>query len=248
MRAVPDVPGLFQARLEFEPGPLLVTYAREEQPPATILTHGLPNRATLITFAHDEQLGRQVQQFILPLHSLMDRLSTQELNYLRDPNNPPLPMIRYMSTAQRLFALQAAIKGNTHETGDRYWWDLQFGKWLDPLMALIACYELIRRGSAADDIAAMKTVLDNMRTYFPGLPDTDVIAMLLDEKHRPPATAPLLMDGTMAVSGKDILPLPETKLDYDGIWTSWRNAVKMPVAERSGTEGAPRRRVRRRAA
>jgi hypothetical protein len=223
MRAVKDVPGLFQTSLEFEPGSLLVTYALDEQQATTVLTHGLPNRATLITFAQDERYGRQIQQFILPIHSLMDRLSKKELKYLRDRNNLPLPLIRYMSTAQRLFARQAPIKGHTHQVGDRYWSELLYGKWLNPLMALIACYELIRRGSA--DKNQMRIVLGNMRTYFPGLPDTEVIAMLVGAEHAPPTSAPLLMDGTMAVSGRDILPLPEAKLDFEGIWTSWRNAV-----------------------
>jgi hypothetical protein len=38
MQAVADLPGLFQTRLEFEPG---VTYGLDEQPTTTILVHGL---------------------------------------------------------------------------------------------------------------------------------------------------------------------------------------------------------------
>ena len=132
-----------------------------------------------------------------------------------------------MSTAQRLFAKQAPIKGNTHEVNDRYWWDLLYGKWLNPFMALIACYELIRRGSADEDRRAMQEVLRNMRSYFPGLPDTEVIAMLLGEEHHLLNMAPLVMDGTLEVSGEVALPLPEARLDFDGVWTSWRNAVEM---------------------
>jgi hypothetical protein len=247
MEAAPDVPGLFQFKFEFEPGPLLVSYAMlpdgdrivAPQQTTTIMTHGFPNRATLVTFVYDEQYGRQIQQFVLPIHSLMDRLSERELKYLHDWNNPPLPMIRYMSTAQRLFALQAPIKGNTHEINDRYWSDLLDSKWLNPLMALIACYELIRRGSAARDKPLMREVLYNMRNYFPGVPDTEVIAMLIGEKYEAPSTAPLLMDGTMAVSEQDILPLPEAKLDFDSIWTSWRNAVAIPTTEPPVRERVP---------
>jgi hypothetical protein len=58
MRAVPDVPGLFQTKLEFEPGPLLVTYATDKQSTTTILVQGLSNRATLLTFAQDENAGQ----------------------------------------------------------------------------------------------------------------------------------------------------------------------------------------------
>src|SRR6202035_4754566 len=159
-----------------------------------------------------------------------DRLSGEERDYLRDPHNPPLPRIRYMSIAQRLFAQQAPIEGNSPEPDDRYWRELLYGKWLNPLMALIACYELIRRGSVDEKSGAMQEVLKNLRTYFPGLPDTEIIAKLLGLEYRPLNSPPLLMDGTLAVSGKDIFPLPESKLDFDGIWTTWRSAVT--VAER----------------
>jgi hypothetical protein len=107
--------------------------------------------------------------------------------------------------------------------------DLLYGKWLNPLLALIACYELIRRGSVNEKSREIQEVLQNMRTYFSGLPDTEVIAMLLDQEYRPLNSPPLLMDGVLAVSGKDIFPLPESKLDYDGIWTTWRSAVTVAV-------------------
>ncbi len=231
MRPVSDVPGLFQARMEFEPGSLIVSYAPDPQQSAqttTVMTHGLPNRATLITFADDESYGRQIQQFILPIWSLMNRLSERERSYLEDRYNPPLPRIRYMSIAQRLFAQQAPI--DTPELDDRYWRDLLYGKWLNPLLALVACYELIRRGSVNEKSQEMREVLENMRTYFPGLPDTEVIAMLLNQEYRPLYSPPLLMDGTLAVSGEEIFPLPQSRLDFDGMWTTWRSAVS--VAER----------------
>lgn len=176
MHAVPRMPGLFQMKQAFTPGPLLVTYAAEGEPTTTIATYGLPNRATLVTFARDEKNGLQIQQFILPIHSLNHHLSEREVEYLQ--RQPPLPMLRYMSTAQRLFALQAPIAGHAHQQTDHFWFELLYGKWLDPVMALIACYELIRRGAAESQLDSMREVLDNMRTYFPGFADTEVIAKL----------------------------------------------------------------------
>jgi hypothetical protein len=225
MQAVPDVPGLFQTKLEFTPGPLLVTYAAGSGPTTTIATYGLPNRATLLTFARDEKTGQEIQQFILPIYSLNERLSVRELEYLQ--REQPLQVLRYMSTAQRLFALQSPIKGHTYRQSDDYWLDLLDGKWLDPIMALIACYELIRRGTADKERMAMQEVLGNMRTYFPGFADTEVIAMLVGEPHVWPTTAPLLMDGFIALGATDILPLGDEGLDFNSMWTSWRNALPL---------------------
>jgi Caspase domain len=229
MQPVLDVPGLFQIKLEFPPGPLLVTYSAGSAPTTTIATYGLPNRATLLTFARDEKTGQQIQQFILPIYSLNNQLSDRELEYLQ--YQMPLPMLRYMSTAQRLFALQAPIEGHTHRGSDNYWFDLLYGKWLDPVMALIACYELIRRGAAKSQKPAMQEVLGNMRKYFPGFADTEVIAMLVGEPYVRPTTAPLLMDGFIALGATDILPLGEAGLDFSSIWTSWRNALPLRETE-----------------
>jgi hypothetical protein len=236
MGAVPGVPGLFQTKLEFDPGPLLVTYESFGHDPldarrravtraTTILVRGLPNRATLLTFAQDDVAGQQIQQFMLPIHSLADRLSERERRHLNN-REELLPNVRYMSTAQRLFARQAPIGGHTHRP-NAYWFDMLFRKWLDPVMALIACYELIRRGAAENDKVTMREVLHNMRLYFPGFADTEVIAMLIGEPYDLPSTAPLLMDGVIALGAKDILPLREDRLDFNSIWTSWRNALSL---------------------
>jgi Caspase domain len=257
MQAVPGIPGLFQAKLEFEPGQQLVTFAADRRSTTTILVHGLPNRATLLTFAQDRQLGRQVQQFILPIHSLTHYLSPRELEYLQF--NRPLPTIRYMSTAQRLFALQAPIAGHTYQGSDHYWFDLLYSKWLDPVMALIACYELIRRGATKQNMSLMHTVVKNMRKYFNGFADTEVISRFIGKTYTPLSVAPLLMDGVLATAGQDILPLPEAKLEFSSIWTSWRDALPLSEAEMASADGkihseglihskadvAPRKRVRK---
>jgi hypothetical protein len=223
MRPVPKISGLFDKKIEFNPGPLLVTYATTQKETSTILVYGLPNRATLLTFANHERYGRQMQQFILPIHSLNRYISSRESEYLR--HTPPLPLVRYISTAQRLFAVQSPIEGHTYQGSERYWFDLLYHKWLDPIMALISCYELIRRGLAEKQKQFMKEVLANMRNYFPGFADTEIIAKLLDEPFSPPKIPPLLMDGLMAIGTKGILPLPEEKLEFNGIWTAWRNGL-----------------------
>jgi hypothetical protein len=242
MRPVPEVPGLFEMKLEFEPGQLLVTYAANERSSTSILVQGLANRATLLTFARDESKRQEIQQFILPIHSLNKYFSDQELYYLGRDNL--LPAMRYMSTAQRLFALQAPIEGNTYHGGDDYWFDLLHHNWLDPIMMLISCYELIRRGKLNENRSLIDEMLDIMRSYFPGIADTDVIAKLVNGKESPPTQTPLLMDGLIAIGVLGDLPLPQEKLDFSGIWTSWRNAVAVqataPDSKKSNAQKSPK--------
>jgi hypothetical protein len=77
----------------------------------------------------------------------------------------------------------------------------------------------------------MKEVLNNMRQYFPGFADTEIIAMLLDEKFIPPQNPPLLMDGVIAIGTKGRLPLPQEKFEFNSIWTLWRNVLSLSKAE-----------------
>jgi hypothetical protein len=70
-----------------------------------------------------------------------------------------------------------------------------------------------------------------MRKFFPLIPDTEIIAMLLDEPYKLSAYPPLLLDGLMALKTRDNLPLPAANLEFNGIWTMWRNALLLPGTE-----------------
>lgn len=225
MEEVEGVAGLFHKKLAFSPGPLPVTYGLTLEATTTILTYGLPNRASLLTLSRAPTGALDIQQFLLPIYSLHQHLADKELYYLKD--NAPLPIVRYMSTAQRLFAKQATIEGAAFRGGERYWWDLLYDKWLDPIMAVIACYELIRRGAASQNRELIREVIGNMRRYFPIVPDTEIIASLVGEPAGPPKNTPMLMDGLMALAPDTPLPLPADKLQFDATWTCWRNALEL---------------------
>jgi hypothetical protein len=224
MHTVPDLPGVFQTKTEFRPGPLLVTYELGDET-TTILVHGLPNRATLLTFARDRTGRQQIQQFILPLYSLWHHLPDPEPHYLQARMS--LPVVRFMSTAQRLFALQSPIEGHSYEGGDKFWSDLLSGHWLNPIMGLIAGYELIRRGTAVERLELMRILLWNMRQYFPGFADTEIIAGMIGEPFHAPILPPLLLDGMLMLEQQELLPLPSAWLEFGGMWTSWRNALTL---------------------
>ncbi|HEX9200980.1 MAG TPA: hypothetical protein VF865_15575 [Acidobacteriaceae bacterium] len=134
-----------------------------------------------------------------------------------------------MSTAQRLFAAQAPPQESGYQNSDQYWWDLLYAKWLDPLMALIACYELLRRGAIDNNQPLMTQVVHNMRNYFPGIPDTEIIATVLDLPSESTSDPPLLTDGIMTGKLETSFPLPVESLDYSSIWTTWKNAVRIKL-------------------
>ena len=86
--------------------------------------------------------------------------------------------------------------------------EMLYGKWLDPLLALTAIYEIVRRG------------------------DVTVAQQLLKSKKKAAALTgiPLLRESLLrAPQLMEKLPLPAGLLDYGSIWTSWLGAVKSPV-------------------
>ena len=219
------LPGVFWLKEKVDPGRILVTYGNQAEGTTTVATRGLPNRATFLTFSENEQRRRTVQQFILPVHLLVGFIGEREQQYIRSV--PPLRLVRYMSTAQRLFAGQVPLQGNAYENSDQYWWDLLYAKWLNPVMALIACYELVRRGGIEREHATLKEVVGNMRNFFPGFPDTEIIAGMIGMEAQATSDPPLLTDGIVAANSQIDFPLPIESLDYSSMWTTWKNAVRI---------------------
>jgi hypothetical protein len=139
----------------------------------------------------------------------------------------PLATVRMMALAQGQFERNREIDA-TFEGQERFQWDeLTRGKWLDPVMSLIAVYEIIRRGYLEKVRGDMQVIVANLRTYFGGIPDIEVIANLTHFPFQRPFHPPLLLDGLLALSdGDDILPLSTDKIDYGSPWVMWRGAVR----------------------
>jgi caspase domain-containing protein len=214
--------GIYEKRIKSKPGSHLLSLRIEKQSPITLAVYCLPNRATFVTFAEDPGGELKTHQYMLPIHSLFPYLDGIVLQYL---NDNPLSLVRTMALAQSRFANnhQVAPPENTQERQD---WDaLMYGKWLDPIMSLIAGYEIIRRGKLESQKENLKTVIGNLRNYFPGIPDTEVLARLIGLKAKLTGDPPLLMDGVLALEDTENLTLPPSKLDYASPWTSWRGAV-----------------------
>ena len=221
---VPEVPGLFQWARKTEPGGHVVWAFPERQASLAIATHCLKNRATLVVITDGADGALSIRQFILPIHSLLDSLDPVVRERLH-PN--PLAGVRFIARAQRDFERYRRVASDDPGADRQTWDSLLYAKWLDPIGAMIAAYELLRQGRALE----IDVVLQNLREFFPRLPDTEAIARLAGRKHLVPATPPLLLDGAMAFdaeSRRRFLPLPEGRLDASGPWTQWRGADVPP--------------------
>jgi hypothetical protein len=88
-----------------------------------------------------------------------------------------------------------------------------------PIAALLAAYELIRRGRREH----LQETVRNLREFFGQLPDVEALARMADMDWRMPSRPPLLLDGFLALNlPADKLPMPNEALDFRGPWTLWQ--------------------------
>ena len=238
---------IYERRLPATPGAHLLSLKIPKQPPVTFAIHCLPNRATLATFAEDKEGRLTFHQFLLPIRHLKQHLEPTVRSYL---SQNMLGVVRTMALAHSQFARKRSVQEQLKNSDMGVWNDLVHHKWLDPVMALIAAYDVIRHGTIEQAKRLLSVVNSNLRKYFEGMADVEAIAKLLDTQWKLPTTAPLLLDGVLAfddVQEKQMLPLSPDKLDYKSPWTSWRGAVNdfEPPARSArgrGSSAAPRKR------
>ena len=66
----------------------------------------------------------------------------------------------------------------------------------------------------------------NLRAYFDGIPDTEILAKLAGLPSKPPQAAPLLLEGVLALEDPDtVLPYRASRLDYRRSWTIWNDVA-----------------------
>ncbi len=88
----------------------------------------------------------------------------------------------------------------------------------EPIAALLAAYELIRRGRREH----LQETVRNLREFFGQLRDVEALARMADMDWRMPSRSPLLLDGFLALNlPADKLPMPNEALDFRGPWTLW---------------------------
>lgn len=216
--SVSEMPGLLEAVIDTAPGPTFVSVKVSDGPAATFASLSLPNRATLVTVTLDEGGLPVISQYILPIGGLIDHLDAQVTEKLR--SRDPLQDLLLLTKATEAFRRRKDFRKTLP---DHFLDDVLYAKWLDPLGAAMAAYELIRRGRTEN----LSVVMANLETYFPDLPDTAALALLAGLRGRGLGAVPLFQDGLRALAeGGPKLPLPAALLDYDSPWTLWRGVVK----------------------
>lgn len=240
---VTQVPGfqhLSQHTQFAAPGPGFVSLAVGEASVLTLATALLPNRATFITVTQDRHGMLQVQQMMLPIAHLLRELPPAVREEIPEFEGRPLRNVKFIVQAQRAFRKRELLQQDFALSQLRHLLD---GKWLDPVMGALAFYELFRRGKRDN----LHPAAQNLLRYFPTLPDCAAIArqFFRDKNNRDPSLAaivepllaadpqqngwPLFIDGLPAFGDfQKNLPFDAARLDYRGMWTMWRGAVRNP--------------------
>jgi hypothetical protein len=235
--------GIRHAVFDPRPGAMLVSLTVGTMAPLTIASLASPNRCTLIVLTLDEEGVPRLSQFLLPLGHLVRYLPERVRKTLAVRNH--LKDVRFLTQANRAFRRRRRLATEFH--GDELG-ELLMAKWLDPVGAALAAYELLRRG----DKEQLPEVVGNLKTYFSDLPDTAALARLAGDTGMQPAGVPLFLDGLRAFPDfAKWLPLPAGHLDFSASWTTWQAAVEAPqlgddapddLAGSRGTPAAGRRR------
>lgn len=225
LKPVKGLEKIYELGLPAGVGPHLLSFKIPKRSPITCAVHCLPNRATLATLAQNKDGGLSFHQLILPIKHLQKHLDPVLRDYLR---GNMLSVVRTITLAQSQFARKRSVQDQLKKTDPQVWHDLTVQKWLDPLMALIAAYDVLRHGTIDQARKLLQIVNSNLRKHFEGIGDVEAIAKLLGTEWKLPTSPPLFLDGVLAfddVQEKQTLPLSPDRLDYSSPWTVWQRAV-----------------------
>jgi hypothetical protein len=211
------MPGIREAYFRASPGAQLVSFRLDGGPSYTVASHTAPNRAMLITLSLDAEGELYLCQYLLPLGHLVEWLPREVQNRLQGRNH--LNDVRFITQVSRAFRKrQQVLELIQGEELD----DLLHTKWLDPIAASLAAYELLRRGKSED----IPEVVANLTEFFQDFPDAAALARLNGQDVARPPGPPLFLDGLRAFPNyAEWLPLPAGYLDFTSPWTAWRGAV-----------------------
>jgi len=243
LKEVKGLEKIYELRLPATAGSHLLSLKIPRRPPITFATHCLPNRATLASFAQDKESRLTFHQSILPIQHLTRYLDDTVQAYVQ---GNMLGVVRTMTLAQNQFARKRSVREQLEKADWKVWNDLVHHKWLDPLMALMAAYDVIRHGSRDEARSLLKIVNSNLQKHFEGMGDVEAIAKLLGSQWTMPTAPPVFLDGVLAfdeIQEKQMLPLSPDKLDYYSPWTAWQGAVNDLNLPRVTTRKRSKRKV-----
>lgn len=210
--------GIRHAYASCSAGPKLVSFKIGDNASYTVASATLNNRGTLLTLTLDDDGEFCVSQYLLPLAHLIGQLDPSVRHRIESRNH--LTDVRFIAQASRAFRKRRNFAKEFSNDAELI--ELLYAKWLDPIGASLASYELLRRGKADQ----LDVVVDNMLRHFPDFPDTNALATFQRRQRFAPNGPPLFFDGLRAfATDGDWLPLPASHLDYASPWTAWRAAI-----------------------
>jgi hypothetical protein len=232
-RAVAELSSVGEVKIATRPGPHRLVIGGGGGQLMSIVTHTVPNQVTLVVVVQEED-GTDIRQLILPVRGLISRLPPAIRTYL---NRPMLPYAYWSATVQKRFARFQSIAPDVPPPPDdanrpaEIWQDQRDGRWLDPMSMILYAFDTLRRRSVDEARGLLLGVIGNLRTYFPGIPDTEAIAKVIGAGARPTRNPTLLLEGTFALGETPANPRG-MRLDYEGMWTLWRGeeseAIELP--------------------
>lgn len=215
---LPGFPGLKQLTFDAPPQDGVLLSLRANRGSAyTLSSIALNDRVTLVTVTVDELGMPVVSQYLLPIGHLQDSLHPDVRRGLQSRNQ--IADLKVLAEFQRAFRKRRDIEkiGALQDYLD----EALYLKWIDPIAAIIAGYELLRRNRPD----RLKHMVRNMLTHFSDVPDSRAIASLAgDRKPGRIAGVPLFLDGLRAIDERR-LPFDGTPVDYDGTWIAWHGAI-----------------------
>lgn len=216
---VPRLNGVFHALSQTSAGTALVTIGVGRSM-RTFVSCCLPNRLTLFVWSPGSRGQSIVNQFILPMFHLQDRLG----HLARDPFLRPAPLrvVRAAYSLQAQFGRKREIDPSDAEERE-LWSSLLDGSQVDPILSPLACYEAVRRGDQVLKNKARDAVTPRIEALFPQIPDAAAITALLGISRPMPSAPPLFREGLLAFQEWETrLPMSADRLDFNHIWTAWR--------------------------
>jgi Caspase domain len=243
MEPVDGIPSLCQARLSISDPSALFSIKVGNLVPLSYAICALPGRVTLFNISQDGENPLTVQQFMLVPSHLQRRLPPDLQWRFFSASATPLKVVQFMSLAQQRFAerksvapvepTEPGVQSSLSRTFE-IWRSLLDAKWIDPILGIVALYDIVRQGAQKQSPYRVESVLANLQHYFPDIPDVAVLHRLLLNSILPVKGAPLFLEGALALAApdaKNVMTLSSDRLDFNSIWTCWRDAVQQQNKE-----------------
>jgi hypothetical protein len=237
MNTVSKLDGVYHGVIHQLAGKNFLSIELPSKKAITVPTETFENRATLVVVVEERQVPLRLYQFVLPLGRLARNIDPQVWGLFE---RLPLPVVRTMFYEQRRFLYADPFEPDTEQA--KHLRALIDSPVPDPIMARVACYDLLRDNRAMRAMFPIRDILKRLRKEFGINGDTEAISRLIGMDWTSPDSPPLFLEGLLSFSGETLAgPLSDDKIDYACPWSAWTNAIEAhetPPLTKSAGAGA----------